>query len=257
MFCILFVAIASEQTEGSEDICKLTSIDDIEIEFAIMTDKIKEALNNDNINVVSLVEQLCAISAVSDKKVPLFDKDVYEKIQSINDIWRELRIFWNIFDYDLLRFVIKLSKCKKAQMIFDEFLERIDPSAIEDVDLVLRCRVEHWEGSLKPVLRIKINAERCTIDIQRKVKEMVSEKFNLEQYSLCFKGIKKGCIELLYYISKEVMSYFLKCPLRKDGVKELSSCSIISLHIYNHELKVPQVITDAMEVSNQLATTCS
>ena len=130
-------------------------------------------------------------------------------------------------------------------MIFDNFLSRIDPSAIEDVDLVLRCRVEHWEGSLKPVLRIKINAERCTIDIQRKVKEMVSEKFNLEQYSLCFKGIKKGCIELLYYISKEVMSYLLHYPLSKDTFKELSSCNIISLHINNYKLEIPQVITDA------------
>ena len=70
--------------------CKLTSIDDIEVEFAIMTDKIKEALINENIDVVSLIEQLCAISVVSDKNVPLFDKDVFERIQSINDFWREL-----------------------------------------------------------------------------------------------------------------------------------------------------------------------
>ena len=218
-----------------------------------MTDEIKEALINGNIDVVSLVEQLCAISAVKDKKVPLFDKDVFEKIQSINDFWRELRIFWNIFDYDLLHFVIKLSKCKKAQVIFDEFLSRIDPLAIEDVDLVLRCRVEHREGSLKPVLRIKINADRCTIDIQRKVKETVSEIFNLEQYSLCFKGIKKGCIELLYdCISGGVESYLLQCTLSKDNFKGLSSCNIINLHINDYELKVPQVIaiTDAMEVSS-------
>jgi len=41
-----------------------------------------------------------------------------------------------------LQFVIKISECREAQAIFEEFLSRIDPSAIEDVDLVLYCRVE-------------------------------------------------------------------------------------------------------------------
>ena len=215
----------------------------------MMTDKIKEALIRNSVDVVSLIEQLCAISAVSNKNVPLFDKDVFEKIKSINEFWRELRMSWNIFDYDLLRFIIMVSKCKEAQTIFDKFLSSIDPSAIEDVDLVLHCRVEHREGLLKPVLRIKINAEKCTVNIQRKAKEMVSEKFKLKKYVLHFKGIKKGCIELLYYISQGVVSHFLQCAISKDILEGLSSCNIISLHINDHKLKVPFDITDIVEVS--------
>ena len=44
-----------------------------------MTDKIKQALISNKIDVVSLIEQLCSISAV---KSPLFDA---EKIRSIDD----------------------------------------------------------------------------------------------------------------------------------------------------------------------------
>ena len=233
-------------------ICELTSIDDIEVEFAMMTEKIKQALICSNVNVVVLIEQLCAISAVSDKNVPLFDKDVFEKMKSIDEFWRELRIFWNIFDYDLLRFIVKVSRCEEAQVILDKFLSRIDPSLIEDVDLVLRCRVEHREGSLKPVLRIKVNAEQCTLSIQRKVKKTVSEKFNLREYVLCFRGIKKGCIELVYYVSKRVMSHFLQYTIDKNILKGLSSCNIISLHINDHVLKVPHEITNIKAVSTSL-----
>ena len=247
----LFIGKSTPSSRDCENICKLTSIDDVEVEFAIMTDKIKEALIRNNVDIVSLIEQLCAISAVSNKNVPLFDKDVFEKIKSINEFWKELRMFWNIFDYDLLWFIIMVSKCEEAQVIFDEFLSRIDPSAIEDVDLVLHCRVEHREGLLKPVLRIKINAKKCTVNIQRKAKEMVSEKFNLKKFVLCFKGIKKGCIELLYYISQGVASYVLQCTISKGVLEGLSSCKIISLHIDDHKLKVPFEITDTVEVSSQ------
>ena len=229
---------------ADENVYTLTNIEDIEVEFAMMTDRIKEKLINDNVDVVSLVEQLCAISVVSNKKVPLFDKDVFEKIKSINEFWKELRIFWNIFDYDLLRYIIQISKCREGEIVLDEFLSKIDPSAIEDVDLVLHCRVEHREGSLKPVLRIKINAEKCTPSIQKQVKEIVSKTFDLKEYTLCFKGIKKGCVELSYYISQGVASYLLQCTVSKNSLEGFSSFNIISLHVDDIELKLQSEVSN-------------
>ena len=106
-----------------------------------MTNNIKEALINNNVDVKSLIEQLCTISAVKSKNVPLFDKDVFKRIKSIYDFWRELRSFWNIFDYEILRIVIDISDCKEAQVILDKFLSRTDPSSIKDEDLVLCCNL--------------------------------------------------------------------------------------------------------------------
>ena len=241
----MFLAVESTSPmKVDENAFKLTTIDDIEVEFAIMTNKIKEALINNNVDVVPLVEQLCAISAVSNKKVPLFDEDLFEKIQTIDEFWKKLRGFWNLFDYDLLRYIIKISKCKDAQMIFDDFLSKIDPSAIEDADLVLHCRVEQREESLKPVLRIKINAEKCTLNIKRRVKEIVSEKYDLKEYALCFKGIKEGCFELLYYISQRVASYLLQCTVSKDSLEVFSSFNIISLHVDNFKLKLQSGVSN-------------
>ena len=71
----------------------LTSIIDIEKEFAKMTTEIKNALINTNVDVAELITQLCAITVVRNKKVPLFDEDVFTKIQSIDDLWKKLRSY--------------------------------------------------------------------------------------------------------------------------------------------------------------------
>ena len=188
-----------------------------------MTNKIKQALIDNKIDVDSLIEQLRTMSAVSNKNVPLFDEDVFARIRSLDEFWKSLSKFWSICDYDLLRYVIKIIECVKAKCILEEFLLKIDPSALRDVDLVLHCRVDQREGSLRPTLRIKINAEECTYNIQEKVKKMISEKFNLKEYSLHFKGIKDGCIELLYHISVPVKLYLLQTFQYKVILGEFST----------------------------------
>ena len=242
--CIIcLVTIASVTTEPV--LAKFMSIEQIEVEFAMMTQEIKEALIRNNVNVVSLIEKLCTISAVTNKKIPLFDKDMSENVTSIDEFWNKLKCFWkNIFDYDLLWYVIKVSKCREAEEIFERFLSRIDPSAIEDVDLVPHCRVEHWEGSLKPVLRIKVNAEKCTVKIKKMVEEVVSKTYQLDKYALHFQGIKEGCIELLYCISQPLKLYLLYFEISVSILAEFLTNHIISLHIDEFELKIPSKISD-------------
>jgi len=75
-------------------------------------------------------------------------------------------------------------------------LARINPDTIEDMDLVLRHEVFQRKESLKPLLRIKVGAEKCTSNVKKKIEDILCEKFNLKKYSIRFKGIKEGCIEL-------------------------------------------------------------
>ena len=213
-------------------------MEDIEVEFAMMTEKIKQALINSNINVNSLIEQLRSISAVRNRKVPLFDEEVFTKIKSVEEFWKTLSTFWSIYDYDLLRFIVKITKCEDAQKVLEEFLSRIDPTIIEDADLVLDCRVVQKEGWPKPKLRIKINAEKCNCYIKEKVKNVVSKTYNLQQYTLCFKGIKEGCIELIYHISKAVITYLLQCRITGRILTELLACNIISIYINDVDILV-------------------
>ena len=232
---------------------KITNSDDLEMEFAITTNKIKQELCSSHVDVVSVVEQLQVCSAVKDKNIPLFDEEVLENVSTVEKLWQKLNKFWSIFDYDVLRFLLRFAKCKKAVEIFDKFLSRIDVASMEDVDLVLHCKVIESQGLMKPLLRIKVKTEKFTSYTERRVREIVSSKFDLENYSLRFRGIKQGCIELLYKISNATMVYLLQCKLVGYDLKNLAAYDIISFHINNMELKLPS----AVDVVCKSVATCT
>ena len=243
LLCVSFLAAVTSTSTGRA--CeKLTKIDCIEIQFSKVTVRVKRALISNNVDVVFLIEQLCAISVVKNKKVPLFDEHVFERITSIDELWKKLRIFWNIFDYELLCYVVEISDCREAKEILEEFLSRIDPLVIEDVNLVLDCRIEDREGLIQPMLRVKVNAEIFTTNIRKRVEEIVSKAFNLDKYALRFQGIKESCIELLYCITIPLKLYLLEFKLPKDVVEKFLAIKIISLHIEEFELKVPSINSD-------------
>ena len=50
------------------------------MEFAVITNRIKQALIDNKVDVDSLIEQLRTMSAVSNRKVPLFDEDAFVRI---------------------------------------------------------------------------------------------------------------------------------------------------------------------------------
>lgn len=118
----------------------------MEVEFASTTDKIKKVLCNSTVNVTSVVEQLQSISVVRIKKIPLFDEDVFENVTTVERLWQKLSRFWSIYDYDVLRILLRIVKCEKASEILQEFLSRFDSSAMKDMDLVLRYEEFRSQG---------------------------------------------------------------------------------------------------------------
>ena len=227
----------------------MTDIDEVDIEFAKTTNRIKEVLCKHKTDVVSLVEKLCAVSAVKRKGVPLFDRNVFQEVTSINELWKKLKDYWNIYDYDLLIILVKLTECKEAQETLDGFLDKIDPFAIKDVDLVLYFRVYDDEGLMRPQLRIKVNTEKFTADIERIVKQTISVKFNLENYSLRLKAIKEGCIQFIYHISKAVMSYLLEFQVTGSIMADIGAQNIISLQLNDMILNVPSEVCNMVRIT--------
>ena len=235
-------AVYKETMSSHSQVDKLRTTEDLEVEFAIATDNIKQALCNSPIDVTSVIEQLQTISAVRNKNVPLFDEDVFESVTTVEKLWQRLSRFWSIYNYDMLKILLRIVKCKRAGEIFEEFLSRIDVSAIEDMELVPHYEVFKREGLIKPLLRIKVKAESCTNFIREKVEEVVSSVFNLKDYTLTFRGIKEGCIQLIYEISNAMMLCFLQCKFTGYDLAEFAAHDIISLHINDMELIIPSEI---------------
>ena len=130
------------------------------MEFGIITNKIKEVLCNSPVDVVSVIEKLQACSAVKDKNVPLFDEEVFKNVTTVENLWQNLSRYWSIFDYNVLRILLRFVKCKRADDILEGYLLRVDISAIEDhTDLVHHYEVFERQGLIKPLLRVKIKAK--------------------------------------------------------------------------------------------------
>ena len=53
---------------------------------------------------------------------------------------------------------------------------------------------------------------------------------------LCFQGIKEGCIELFYYVSKLLKKYLLQFEVSKSILEDFRVHKIISLYIDEFEL---------------------
>ena len=101
---------------------------------------------------------------------------------------------------------------------------------------MLYCKERSQEGSLKPVLKIKVNIEECTPAVKKRVEEIVSKAYNLDNYALCFQGIKEGCIELLCYVPKSLRKYLLQFEVSKSTLEDFYADKIISLYIDEFEL---------------------
>ena len=220
-----------------------TSFEELAVEFAKMTNRIKQALLKHNLNIVSLIEQLRAVNGVKEKKIPIFKEDIFEKVTSIELLWQKLSNFWCLLDYDLLIYLVRLSECEEAAKILNDFISKIDLSKLQDKDIVLKCTLIEQE-CMKPMLRVKVNTEKCDEHATKRVKETLCKQFDLEKYSLCLKCIKQGCFELIYQVSKNVMTYLLEFKITGHIVTELAAQNIVSLQCDDDkELKIPSTVT--------------
>lgn len=240
---IFFLVNNSKESHSGNDVNTSTSFEDLEVEFAKMTDQIKQALLKSNRSVVALIEQLRAISGVKEKNVPIFQEDIFERVTSIDLLWQKLSSFWSLLDYDILLYLIQLIDCEETNRILNDFLSKINPLKLQDKELVLNCSLFERECMI-PKLRVKLKTENCDYNTVQRVKETLCKQFDLEKYSVCLKSIKKGCFELIYQVSKYMKTYLLQFKVTGYIVSELAAHKIISLQLDNEtELKIPSTVT--------------
>jgi len=220
---------------------------ELELEFAKITDRIKYALCLEKVKVHTLIEKLSATTAVEDRRVPLFDQDVFDKLNTIDDLWEKLKHYWTLYDYDILIYVVELTECKKAEIILDNFLSKMKPLALENVDLVL-VYDKFKEKQVKPLLGIKINVKYCTLEMENDFKKTVSEIFQLKKCTLYCVVAVDGCIELFYRISNAMAAYLLQYKITGCNMAVFTAVDIIHLQIDDMMLIVPFEITNKVSM---------
>ena len=210
-----------------------------------MVIEVQGALEKNNINVRNLLIMLRSSSVVRDRKVPLFDSGIFERIASLDKLFETLSGYWHLFDYDVLMHLIDTAQCEEAKRIlYDDFLTSFDSSVIGSHKLILNYDV-FKEDSILPgccTLRVKVKHDKCTAEVVKEVKGLISEHFKLEKYALIFKGIKEGCIELIYQTSHSVKSYMLQYKVTRYDMLHFKTHDIIAFKFENMELNIPEDI---------------
>ena len=244
---VVTITDIAQSVEPTKSRKRLSSIDEIETEFGIMVTKVQEALEKSNTNVSKLLIKLKSTSVVRDRNIPLFDKDVFKEITSIDKLFETLSSHWYLFDYDVLEYLVNTAECEQAKIVYDDFLASFDSSVMNNYKLVLQCDEFKYKEDLVPgtcKLRVKIARDECTVEVEKEVKEVISEYFKLEKYALIFKGIEQGCIELIYQISHSVKSYMLQHKLNGYDILQLKAHKIIALKFDSMELNIPEDFSD-------------
>jgi len=143
-------------------------------------------------------------------------------------------------------YLVKTAGCKEAKKIYDDFLDSFDSSVMSNYQLILQYDEFNKESILPGTckLRIKVAQDKCTVEIEKKVKEVILRHFELEKYALICKGLKQGCIELMYQISHSVKSYMLQYKLNSDAVLQLKVYKIFAIKFDCMEMNIPEDFSD-------------
>ena len=197
-----------------------------------MVNDVQKEFTDSSVVLDELLMNLKNAFATKNKAVHLFEENMFIDVKSIGALFEILGNFWNLYDHDMLAFLINIADCKKAHKIYTEFIASIDLSAF---DLVNHCSDK--ELPILPgykALRIKIEKSTCTIKMLERIKMLIVEYYKLEKYAIIIKEITAGSIEttligpdlVMVKINNEILFVDFKKKLIGEGVILFNGMSI-------------------------------
>ena len=191
----------------------------IQLHFFKISYLIKEALIKNEVDVGLLIELLCATSAVKNKQIPIFDKEVLEKIRSIDEFWERLRGLLKICNVELLKCIVEISGCKEAQDVLEEFLPKFIPAAVEDLERY--WEEERWVELPMPVLSVTMCCNKFSLKVIKSVEEMMSKIYKTNEYALHFFRAEQDPVILHYHVSQSLSTYIDTAKIPENAAAEL------------------------------------
>ena len=179
------------------------NLKDIEAEFENMVYNVQKAFINSSVDLNNLLMKLKTSSATENKQVPLFETNYFGDVTSMKALFKALSYHWNLYDHDMLAFLIDAANCDMASKIYHAFVNSVDLLAF---DLVNHCSDIEMAPGYK-ALQIKLKKSECTIKTVEKIKKMIVQHYELKNYAIVLKTVTKGCLNIQYQTSDLVMVY--------------------------------------------------
>ena len=179
------------------------SLNDIETDFKEMINNVQKAFIDGSIDLNDVLLKLSISSATKNKEIPLFEKNILKDVISIETLFKVLDCFWNLYDHDMLAFLIDTAKCEKARRIYIDFFASSDLSAFDLLNYYCDKEVSILPGY--STLKITLEKKECTSKTMEKIKGMTVDHYGLEKYAIVLKKVTKGCINMEYLTSDLVL----------------------------------------------------
>ena len=197
--------------------------------YGNVVDKIKKVIKQRRYKIKDLV---LSLNNVDTDNSTIFSTNAASKITKINDLFFHIGTHCNIYNYDLLMAFLISIDCKEAIKILEGFTEELQNSVLEELDLLSEV------GERNHTLVIKYIGDKCTLETEKLIRNIICECFHLQTWSVTFDCIQHGCIALVYHISSAVKSHILQYKTTATDVALLKKSHIKCVIIDNEVVKM-------------------
>ena len=207
--------------------------------YANTIENIRSIFEGNMLDVKSLILKL---NALDDDNITIFSTDkAVKKIHSIDKLFIHIGNHCSIYDYELLTAFVDSTECQEAINLLDNFTKELHSSVLSDLDLLsddeeLRDPQDFMPGTHKLVI-IYVGG-KCTMKVEKLVRNIIYERFHLRKSSILFEGVQMGSVAFVYQISPAVKGHLQQYPITAEKVfseKDHIKCLIID----DEEVKFP------------------
>ena len=154
-------------------------------------------IKNERLHIKELILKL---RSLDDDNITIFSTDeVFNKIHITTELFYYIEQYCSIYDYKLLTAFVESTKCQEAIKLLDDFTEELHFSVLRDLDLLcdngeLRDPKDFMPRTHKLV--IYYVGGKCTMKIEKLVRNIICEHVNLKKVSITFIDVEKGSVAL-------------------------------------------------------------
>ena len=219
--------LTKEQQESLEIQIKV-DVDKIKKEFAVLQTVIRLSLKEKGVTAQDVAAHVIGfgVSEADQKKL--------ETEQSLEKIFMLLTNYWSFLDCDLLDSIAEVYGSAEDHRKMAEYQRKLRAFCKRRLsetpkEMLLNLSNGSVQSHASKRMTVKLNMSDPRLSVIKEIKATICKILNVKPEALVIKEIKRGCIEITYFILESVSKVFINKPLTKDQCDAFRAAAVLSL----------------------------